>query len=254
MSQTLSYVTHAEIERIRAGLRGPNSYLRSAVLADICRINALYMIMRAGSGHIGSSFSALDIMTWLWEEVMKHPSKPNGDLSDTFFSSKGHDAPGFYSLLIAQGKLDCKYVHQLRRLGGLPGHPDIKTPYIAANTGSLGMGISKAKGLVLGNRIQKKHGRVYVLSGDGELQEGQIWESLQGAANLGLSEIVLIVDHNTMQSDAFVTEVSDLGDLHVKFSSFGWDVLECDGHSFQSLDVAFSQLRDIVRKKPTAVI
>jgi len=202
---------------------------RAALLADLCRINTLYMIMRAGSGHIGSSFSSTDLITWLWTEELRDPNSGSVG-SDVYFSSKGHDAPALYSLLIALEKLDFSLVHTLRQLNGLPGHPDVATPYIATNTGSLGMGISKAYGMARANRYTGRGGRVFVMTGDGELQEGQIWESLQPVANERLSEIVVIVDHNKLQSDSLVSAVSDLGLLGDKFRAFGWEVRRGDGH------------------------
>jgi transketolase len=147
-----------------------------------------------------------------------------------YFSSKGHDAPALYSLLIALEKLDFDLVHKLRQLDGLPGHPDVSTPFIATNTGSLGMGISKAYGMARANRYTGHGGRVFVMTGDGELQEGQIWESLQPVANEKLAEIVVIVDHNKLQSDSQVSAVSDLGPIEEKFRVFGWDVRRGDGH------------------------
>jgi transketolase len=132
----------ASIRRARAHVADP--LLHAGILADICRINALYMITLAGSGHIGSSFSSMDVLTWLWTARLDHPTSGQQD-SDTYFSSKGHDAPALYSLLLALEKLDFALLHRLRRFGGLPGHPDVHTPFIAANTGSLGMGISKAR-------------------------------------------------------------------------------------------------------------
>src|SRR5262249_54464946 len=144
---------------------------------------------------IGSSFSSMDLVTWLWSEGLVEPNsgKPGTDI---YFSSKGHDAPALYSVLIALEKLDFELLHRLRRLGGLPGHPDVATPFIAANTGSLGMGVSKAYGMARAARLSGGGGRIVVMTGDGELQEGQIWESLQPAANERLSEITVVVDHN----------------------------------------------------------
>src|SRR5438105_743803 len=124
---------------------------RAELLADVCRLNTLYMIMQAGSGHIGSSFSSTDLITWLWTEELVDPNSGRPG-ADTYFSSKGHDAPALYSLLIALGKLDAGLLHRLRRLDGLPGHPDVATPFIATNTGSLGMGISKAYGMARARR------------------------------------------------------------------------------------------------------
>ena len=234
---TLRYIPYSEFQRILA-LNISNEQ-RAAIFSDMCRLNALYMIARAGSGHIGSSFSSLDIMSWLLLEEMRD--------DDVFFSSKGHDAPGYYSALIGLGKLDFGLVHKLRRLGGLPGHPDMGTPGIATNTGSLGMGISKAKGMVFANRLTNKSARVFVLTGDGELQEGQFWESLVSAVNYGLHEITVIIDHNKLQSDTFVKNVSDLGDLEAKLRAFGWRVERCDGNDIGSFAATLARVKGETR-------
>jgi transketolase len=138
--------------------------------------------------------------------------------------------------MVGVGLLPEDLLHRLRRLGGLPGHPDVDTPHMPFNTGSLGMGISKAKGVVYANRQAGREENVFVMTGDGELQEGQIWESLGPAANRRLGEIIAIVDHNKLQSDIWVSKVSDLGDLEAKFTSFGWHVQRCDGHNFGALE------------------
>lgn len=238
----LSYVPLAEIRRVRAAVGDPLA--RAAILADICRLNTLYMIMNAGSGHIGSSFSSTDIITWLWTEELRdaNSSAPG---SDVYFSSKGHDAPGLYSLLAALEKIDFDLLHRLRRLDGLPGHPDVAVPHIAANTGSLGMGIAKAYGMARANRYTGRGGRVFVMTGDGELQEGQIWESLQPAANEKLAEITVIVDHNKYQSDSTVASVSDLGALDEKFRAFGWHVQRADGHDLRALRDVFAEFATV---------
>ncbi len=236
---TLYYIPYAEFQRIRA-LDLPREQ-RASIFADMCRLNALYMIARAGSGHIGSSFSSLDILSWLLLEEMRP--------EDIFFSSKGHDAPGYYSSLIGMGKLDIDLIHKLRKIDGLPGHPDIGTPCIVTNTGSLGMGVSKAKGMILANRLCKRSGRVFVLTGDGELQEGQFWESLVSAVNFGLNEITVIIDHNKLQSDTFVKNVSDLGDLAAKLRTFGWRVERCDGNDIGALAATLASLHDEIRPK-----
>nr|WP_280924878.1 MULTISPECIES: transketolase C-terminal domain-containing protein [unclassified Ciceribacter] len=214
----------------------------------MCRLNALYMIARAGSGHIGSSFSSMDIFSWLLLEELKE-GNGRDTTDDVFFSSKGHDAPGYYSVLMALKKLPFDLIHKLRDIEGLPGHPDVGTPSIVTNTGSLGMGISKAKGMVAANRLAGKKGRVFVLTGDGELQEGQIWESLGSAVNSGLGEIVVIVDHNKLQSDTFVKNVSDLGDLEAKFESFGWRVARVDGNDLSALSETLRNLDGEARPK-----
>jgi len=239
----LSYVPMPAIEAIRRASADPVE--RAALLADVCRLNTLYMIMQAGSGHIGSSFSSTDLITWLWtEELTDTNSGAPG--ADVYFSSKGHDAPALYALLIALGKLDFELIHRLRRLGGLPGHPDIETtPFIATNTGSLGMGVSKAYGMARARRFTGRGGRIVLMTGDGELQEGQIWESLQPAANEHLSEIIAVVDHNKLQSDSAVAAVSDLGPLEDKFRAFGWEVRRADGHDFAAIRDAFAHFASV---------
>lgn len=258
----LYFVSLNEIKEIRRWV-DEDPARRMRVLADVFRINTLSMIKEAGSGHIGTSFSAMDIVTWLWAKEMNSPNQAfNPELKidppdcDIFFSSKGHDVPGLYSVLIGLGKIPYEYVHKLRRLGGLPGHPDVGTPFIATNTGSLGMGISKARGMAYARRMQGIKGRIYVLTGDGELQEGQIWESLDKTANDRYAEITVIVDHNKMQSDTFVNKVNDIGDISEKFKAFGWNTFEIDGHDYTTLAIV---LRDIRKAKfcanrPTAII
>jgi len=235
-----------ELERLRTLDAEPAE--RAAAFADACRLNVLYMIARAGSGHIGTSFSSIDVVSWLHLEVLRD--------GDRYFSSKGHDAPGLYAVLIALGRLPFEKLDRLRRLGGLPGHPDVlSTPEVVTNTGSLGMGISKAKGFVLADRLSgRPGGRVFVLTGDGELQEGQFWESLASAANRSLHEITVIVDHNKIQSDIWVTDVSDLGDLRAKVEAFGWAVGRCDGNDPRSLGPALGELEGRAADRPKLLI
>ena len=234
----LYYTPLAEIGRIKNSPNITDIYSLADILAKILRINILFMIKKAGSGHIGTSFSSVDIMLWLFMQEMYKPNQ--SDNRDIFFSSKGHDAPAHYAVLTALGILPFGLIHQLRRLNGLPGHPDINTPHIVANTGSLGMGISKAKGMALAKRINGNSGRIFVLLGDGELQEGQIWESLQGAVNLKLGNIVAIVDNNKIQSDTYIQKTSSLGNVEEKFRSFGWTVSKANGHEFSSIAAALS--------------
>ena len=238
-SDDLFYVPRRDFERVLAA--DLPCERRAALLAALCRVNTLYMIARAWSGHPGTSFSSLDIMAWLFLHELRGLSD-GPDRCDIFFSSKGHDAPALYSVLAGLGLLDFELIHKLRRVGGLPGHPHVETPFVQANTGSLGMGISKAKGMALGNRVLGAPRRIYVLTGDGELQEGQLWESLPSAVTLGLGEITAIVDRNKIQSDTWVEKVSPPGDVGAKFAVFGWAVDVCDGHDFQSIAAALGRL------------
>jgi transketolase len=247
----LLYVPAAEFERIRRLQRDPLQY--TALFAALCRINTLYMIARAGSGHIGSSFSSLDIVSWLHLQELRGLDEAGASAQDLFFSSKGHDVPGLYAVLIGLGRLPFDSLHALRRLGGLPGHPDVDTPGIVTNTGPLGMGISKAKGMVRARRLAGRQGRVFVLTGDGELQEGQLWESLATAVHAGMGEITAIVDHNKIQSDTWVSTVSDLGDLVGKFTSFGWHAVRCDGHDLAALASTLDALREVT-DRPRVIV
>ncbi len=248
---SLLYVPAAEFERIRRLQGDPLQH--TALFAALCRINTLYMIARAGSGHIGSSFSSLDIVSWLHLQELRGLDQDEASVQDLFFSSKGHDVPALYAVLIGLGRLPYESLHTLRRLGGLPGHPDVETPGIVTNTGPLGMGISKAKGMVRARRLAGREGRVFVLTGDGELQEGQFWESLATAVHAGMGEITAIVDHNKIQSDTWVSEVSDLGDLVRKFTSFGWHAVRCDGHDLSALASTLDALRD-VSDRPKVIV
>ncbi len=249
-SLELSYVPASEFRGVR-NARG-SAVARTEAFAALARINTLYMIAGAWSGHVGTSFSSLEIMSWLFLNEIRDLDRGPGRC-DVFFSSKGHDAPALYSVLIGLGLLPEEKIHQLRRLRGLPGHPHVETPYIQANTGSLGMGVSKAKGMAIANRLLGTPRRIFVLTGDGELQEGQFWESLSPAANRGLGEIVAIIDHNKIQSDTWVDEVSSLGDLEAKLRAFGWHVSRVDGHDVAALERTFRGL-DAITDRPKVVI
>ena len=250
-SLELRYVPVSEFERVRQAV-GATAVDRAATFAALARINALYMIAGAWSGHIGTSFSSLDIMSWLFLNELRDLDKGD-EACDIFFSSKGHDAPALYSVLIALGLLPADKIHELRRLNGLPGHPHVETPFIQANTGSLGMGISKAKGMAIANRLALRPRRIFVLTGDGELQEGQLWESLATGVHRGLGEIVVIVDHNKVQSDTWVAKVNDLGDVEAKFRAFGWHVSRCDGHDLDAFSRTLRAL-DGVTDRPKVII
>ncbi len=160
-----------------------------------------------------------------------------------FFSSKGHDVPAFYAALLGLGIVSQEQLLRLRRLGGLDGHPDVGIPGIEANSGSLGMGISKGRGIAWAKRHLDRGGLVVVMTGDGELQEGQNWEALQAAAQERLGSLWVIVDRNALQSDKPTEEILALGDLEAKLRAFGWDVRSCDGHDHDALAEAFADFR-----------
>jgi transketolase len=229
-------------------------YDRAGLLADMCRINTLASVKRAGSGHLGSSFSAMDLVVWLYyQELNTHSVGHKSPDRDIYFSSKGHDVPGLYAVLVSLGVLPEEKLLKLRRLGGLDGHPDIGIPGIEANSGSLGMGISKGRGMAWAKRYLKRSGRVFVMVGDGELQEGQNYEALQGAAYHRIDNLVVVVDHNKLQTDKPVSEIIDLGDVAERFNHFGWQVARCDGHDFRAIERALAGLRT-ASDRPKALI
>ena len=173
----------------------------------------------------------MDIVVHLFEEELTtaqlgcdHPDR------DIYFSSKGHDVPGLYAVLHSLGVIPTERLLRLRRLGGLDGHPDVGVPGIEANSGSLGMGISKGRGMAWAKRFLGRGGRVVVMTGDGELQEGQNWEALQAGAHEAIGNLIVIVDRNELQSDRPTEEILALGDLEAKLRRFGWYVDVCDGH------------------------
>jgi transketolase len=239
----LRLVPKSELDRLRAAEVDPDAKL--ALLADACRLNALVAVKRAGSGHLGSTFSALDLVAHLLFEELDVADRGFHDPDrDVFFSSKGHDVPGLYAVLFALGVVPRERLLRLRRLGGLDGHPDVGVPGIEASSGSLGMGISKGRGIALAKRRLGRGGRVVVMTGDGELQEGQNWEALQAAAHERLGRLWVVVDRNEVQSDKPTEEIVSLGDLETKLRAFGWDVAAVDGHDHAALREAFARFRD----------
>jgi transketolase len=249
---TIRLIPREEFDRVRETVR--DRYDRASLFAAMCRANTLAAVKRAGSGHIGSSFSAMEIAVWMYLEEMNVVRRGHVDPGrDVYFSSKGHDVPGLYSVLHAVGILPKEKLLALRRLGGVEGHPDVRTPGIEANTGSLGMGISKGRGIAVAKALQGRGGHVYVMTGDGELQEGQIWESLQTTAHQRVAGITMIVDHNKLQSDKLVSQIIDLGDLPAKLRAFGWHAVRCDGHDLRALEAALREARS-VKDRPTAIV
>ena len=245
----LSLVPRAELDRVRVA--GIPSDGRLGLLSDMCRLNALVAVKRAGSGHLGSTFSAMDIVAFLLFEELNTASVGWDDPNrDVYFSSKGHDVPGLYAALYALGVIPRERFLKLRRLGGLDGHPDVGVPGIEANSGSLGMGISKGRGIAWAKRRLGLGGRVVVMVGDGELQEGQNYEGLQAAAHEQLDGLTVIVDRNELQSDKPTDEIVSLGELDERFRVFGWHVASCDGHDVRELRARVRRVPP--RRRPSA--
>ena len=248
----IKLIAKEEFQRVHETVT--DAHDRLPLLADMCRANTLATVKRAGSGHLGSSLSSLDIVTFLYQSEMNTAELGVDHCDrDIYFSSKGHDVPAQYAVLYSLGIIPKEQFINLRRLGGTHGHPDTGIPGIEANSGSLGMGISKAKGMALAKKLKGSAGRVFVMTGDGELQEGQIWESLQTAAHQGVNNLNVIVDMNKIQSDKPVEQIISLADLEQKFATFGWHVARCNGHDFGELEAVFREFRQI-NYKPKVLI
>ncbi|MFQ5692544.1 MAG: transketolase [Nitrospinota bacterium] len=215
--------------------------------AKAVRREIIRMIAAAGSGHPGGSLSMVEILLVLYHHVLRHrkPEDPDWEDRDRFILSKGHGVPALYAVLAEFGYLSREELATLRRLGSrLQGHPDRRfLPVLEASTGSLGQGLSVGVGMALAARIDNTSRRTYVLIGDGESEEGQVWEAAMFAAHQGLDNLTAIVDVNGIQLDGFTKDILDLEPLAPKWESFGWFVREIDGHDFGQIFDAFSACR-----------
>ncbi len=222
------------------------------------RLDIVEMIAEAGSGHPGGSLSAADIVAALYFGGVLHhdPGRPDMPERDRFVLSKGHAAPVLYAALAEAGYFGRDHLATLRKLGSiLQGHPDSKkTPGVEVSTGSLGQGLSISVGLALGLALDKSASRVFCLLGDGELQEGQVWEAAMAASHHGAGNLVAIVDHNGLQIDGACSEVMCLGDVEAKFRAFGWRVLGSDGHDVPALLETLAAARESDGGVPTVVV
>ncbi len=224
--------------------------------ANTIRRHIINMIHAAGSGHPGGSLSAADIVTTLYfREMRLDPEHPDWSDRDRFVLSKGHAAPVLYAALAERGYFPVEDLMTLRKLGSpLQGHPDMKKlPGVEMSTGSLGQGLSAANGMALAAKLDGRDYRVYVLLGDGELQEGQVWEAAMAAAHYGLDNLTAFVDFNGLQIDGPVTEVMSPLPLSEKWRAFGWEVIEIDGHDVEQIIEAVAKAKN-VKGKPTVII
>src|SRR5207249_6771495 len=220
-----------------------------AAIATECRVQIIRMLTHAGSGHPGGSLSVIDLVTTLLFARMRHdPARPQWPDRDRLVLSKGHAVPALYAAMARAGYFPEKLLITLRKLGSpLQGHPDrTALPGIEAATGSLGQGLSISLGLSLGLKLSGSAARVYCVLGDGEIQEGQVWEAAMSAPKLGqpghpLDNLVVILDYNKIQLDNFVTKILDLEPVLTKWQSFGWPVVEIDGHDVPQIAKALDQ-------------
>ncbi len=205
------------------------------------------MLEAAKSGHPGGSLSAIDLLTVLWFNEMRGVQQASSlaDDRDRFVLSKGHGVPALYAILAKKGFIPVEELKTLRRTGArLQGHPDrVRMPIVEASTGSLGQGLSVAQGLAMGLRMEGKKSRVYCMVGDGEIQEGQIWEAAMSAPHFKLSNLCVILDANNGQIDGPVDQVMPIEPIAAKWRSFGWHVIEINGHDFGQIQSAYEEFR-----------
>ncbi|MGI6413251.1 MAG: transketolase [Syntrophomonadaceae bacterium] len=222
----------------------------------IIRQEIIKMLGVSGSGHTGGSLSAADIVACLYFWEMKHdPDNPQWENRDRFILSKGHAAPLLYAALAEAGFFANECLATLRQLGSpLQGHPDMrKLPGVEASTGSLGQGISWAVGMALGAKMDKRDYRIYTLLGDGEIQEGMVWEAAMAAAHYRLDNLVAIIDNNGLQIDGRTEDVMCTQPIDKKFSAFGWNVLCIDGHDHLQIMKSLDKAREF-KGKPTVIV
>lgn len=220
------------------------------------RMGVIQGVYSAKSGHPGGSLSASDLFTYLYfKEMRVDPKNPKADNRDRFVLSKGHTAPGLYATLALKGFFPVEELSTLRHIGSrLQGHPNMNTvPGIDMSTGSLGQGVSTACGMALGAKMRGTDERVYTLLGDGEIQEGQVWEAMMFAAHYKLDNLVVIIDNNGLQIDGPVAEVMSPYPIPEKLKAFGLEVMEIDGHDFDQIEAAFEQAKT-VKGKPFAIV
>ena len=225
-------------------------------IANRVRKHIIKMTGLAKSGHPGGSLSAADILTVLFFYKMKHdPDNPDWEERDIFILSKGHASPVLYAVLAESGYFPVEELWQFRKLTShLQGHPDrLMTPGVEMSTGSLGQGLSVANGVALAFKLDRSPRRVYVLMGDGEIQEGQIWEAAMTAAHYKLDNLTAIIDYNRLQIDGPVDKVKSLEPLADKWRAFGWEVIEIDGHDMVQIIEALEKAEKI-KGKPTVII
>lgn len=220
------------------------------------RMGVITAVASAGSGHPGGSLSLADILTYLYFKEMRiDPNNPKNPERDRFVLSKGHCTPGLYSALANRGFFPVEDLSTFRQIDSyLEGHPNMdKVPGVDMSTGSLGQGISAAVGMALAGKIDKKDYRVFLALGDGELQEGQVWEAAMAASHYKLDNITAFVDYNGLQIDGKITDVMNPEPITDKFTAFGWNTIEIDGHDFSQIEEAVNTAKE-TKGKPTMIV
>nr|VFK39182.1 MAG: transketolase [Candidatus Kentron sp. TC]VFK40236.1 MAG: transketolase subunit A [Candidatus Kentron sp. TC]VFK54932.1 MAG: transketolase [Candidatus Kentron sp. TC] len=242
-----------ESRALRKRIRNPGQL---GEIARELRKTILRMIHHAGSGHVGGSLSCIDVLTCLYFSEMRHyPFRADWPARDRFVLSKGHAAPALYAILARSGYIASHDLSQLRSLDSiLQGHPDSRRcPGIEASTGSLGQGLSIAHGMALAIRDRPESPRVYVLLGDGELQEGQVWEAAMSAGHYQTRNLCALIDANGLQLDGAVHDIKNVEPIGDKFSAFGWNTIDIDGHDMQAILQSLDRARGY-RNRPTVII
>ncbi|MBQ8321821.1 MAG: transketolase [Clostridia bacterium] len=230
--------------------------LKLSKIANDIRIGVIEGVYNAGCGHPGGSLSMADVMTYLYfEEMNIDPKNPKAEGRDRFVLSKGHTAPVLYATLAERGYFPKEDLKTLRKTTSyLQGHPDMKgTPGVDMTTGSLGLGFSAACGMALSGKVNKQDYRVYTVLGDGESEEGQVWEAAMFAAHYKLDNLVAVLDWNGLQIDGPITEVMNPTPHDEKFRAFGWHVISINAHDFSDIEAAFAEAKT-VKGKPTVII
>jgi transketolase len=226
-------------------------------LANRLRVEIIKMIGAAGSGHPGGSLSEVELLVTLYFRVLRHdPKNPQWPDRDRFILSKGHGCPALYAVLAEAGYMDLSMLGTLRKMGSpLQGHPDKRfLDTLEASTGSLGQGLSLGIGMALAARLDQKDYHTFVMTGDGEIEEGQNWEAAMFAAYHKLENLTLIVDYNHLQLDGFLKDILDPAPLRKKFDAFGWQTVEIDGHDFNQVIPALEEARGQRGGRPTCIV
>lgn len=225
-------------------------------IAKIVRRNIIEEVYSANSGHPGSSLSCVEILTVLYFNQMNiDPENSRMENRDKLVLSKGHASPALYSVLAQRGYFEIEELKEFRKLGSrLQGHPDVKKlPGVDMSAGSLGQGLSSACGMAIANKLKKNNDRVYCILGDGEIEEGQIWEAAMTASHYKLDNLCVIVDNNNLQIDGKIEDVLSPYPIDKKFESFGFEVFKCDGHSINELISTLDKAKEI-KDKPSVII